>query len=227
MSTSKLQREVGSLLNKSFPYLTILENTRPEWLISPNFTRMELDFYIPELQIAFEIQGLQHYIFVPHFQKTYSDFEKRLLYDEEKRTLCKGAGIKLIEIASSFDAIIEIGKLSNISIPENTALLEKHKQSIINVAIENDKKIERYERMVSSGELVKKTSDRKKISVSDVRGLAKWRKRCVYLIKKGRGNGAECPVSFISEECRVIIQARLSNSKTEDDIRQAFSIYLD
>lgn len=113
MATSKLQKYVGELLDKKFPQYSIQENSRPDWLISPNLTRLELDYFIPELKIAFEIQGDQHYKFIPFFHKDYADFEKRQKYDKEKRNLCEGRGIKLIEISGTLDAIMAVDNIEN------------------------------------------------------------------------------------------------------------------
>lgn len=111
MATSKLQIEVGDLLDRTFPEYRIRENYRPDWLMSSNLTKLELDFYIEELKIAFEVQGKQHYEFTPFFFNTIADFEKRKQYDSEKRDLCYGAGIKLIEVDSLLDAELEIDKI--------------------------------------------------------------------------------------------------------------------
>ncbi len=117
MGTSKLQIEVGDLLDKTFPQYHINENYRPEWLRSSNLTKLELDFYIEELKIAFEVQGAQHFQFTPHFHKTEDDFKLRQRYDEEKKDLCRGAGVKLIEICTTMDAVIEIKNIEE-SLPE-------------------------------------------------------------------------------------------------------------
>lgn len=108
MATSKLQRLFGDLLDRELPEYTIRENYRPDWLISSDNTRLELDFYIEELRIAFEVQGEQHYIFTPFFHKNMDDFEKRKRFDEEKRDLCYGNGIKLFEIFTQTDCEIAI-----------------------------------------------------------------------------------------------------------------------
>lgn len=111
MATSKLQIAVGNLLDKTFPQFRIRENYRPEWLCSSNLTKLELDFYIEELKIAFEIQGAQHFEYVPFFHGDRLNFEKRKLYDQEKKDLCYGQGVQLVELFSLMDAIIEINKI--------------------------------------------------------------------------------------------------------------------
>lgn len=108
MATSKLQREVGRLLDKKLPEFTVRENYRPDWLLSSQFTKLELDFYIEELKTAFEIQGAQHYSFIEFFHRTPENFEKRKLYDQQKRDLCEGAGVRLIEIFTLTDAEVII-----------------------------------------------------------------------------------------------------------------------
>jgi hypothetical protein len=113
MATSKLQIAVGDMLDNTFPQYHIHENCRPDWMLSSNLTKLELDFYIEEIKVAFEIQGAQHYQFVEFFHGTYEKFEQRKQYDQEKRDLCYGAGIKLFEIDTLMDAIIRIGEIKD------------------------------------------------------------------------------------------------------------------
>lgn len=108
MATSKLQIAVGNLLDKTFPEYRIRENYRPEWLRSSSLTKLELDFFIEELKIGFEIQGAQHYQYVPFFHGSYDNYEKRKQYDTEKKDLCYGQGVRLIEIFTLTDAIVHI-----------------------------------------------------------------------------------------------------------------------
>lgn len=100
---SRLHEETYQRLRKEFPHLTLKENARPGWLISSNLTRLEIDIYIEELRTAVEIQGLQHYEFTPHFHKTYKEFTAQRKRDQEKRDLCRGNGIRMVEIATRSD----------------------------------------------------------------------------------------------------------------------------
>lgn len=71
----------------------------PEWLINTETgQRLELDGYEPELKLAFEYNGIQHYEFVPHFHKNRETFEYRLFKDNLKERLCGENGIKLVII---------------------------------------------------------------------------------------------------------------------------------
>ena len=146
MATSKMQIEVGDLLDREFPEYRIHENHRPDWFISSEATRLEIDFYIEELKIAFEVQGDQHYHYVPFFHKDQADFERRKKFDEEKKELCAGYGIKFYEICTKTDAIIAVKeirdslpgqpKYSYSDIPQEhkstwTHMSTKHKQEYL------------------------------------------------------------------------------------------------
>jgi hypothetical protein len=77
--------------------------------------RKELDGYCKELNLAFEFQGRQHYMFVKHFHKTEQDFKKQKEKDFNKKELCKSLGIKLIQIPYwIFEKNIEIEWVSKI-----------------------------------------------------------------------------------------------------------------
>ncbi|KKM68898.1 hypothetical protein LCGC14_1456220 [marine sediment metagenome] len=105
MSTSKLQRQVSDQLSVYFGGYIIRENIRPEWLRYSNGNRLELDFYLEDLDIAIEVQGSQHYIYTPHFHDSYKDFKRQQKRDIEKKTLCKAYGVTLIEIGGETEII--------------------------------------------------------------------------------------------------------------------------
>lgn len=79
------------IFNKSFMSIW------PNWLINNNGNRMQLDGYCPDLKLAFEHQGLQHFEKNSFYDKHYS-LEQRQLNDEQKDKLCKKYNIKLIHI---------------------------------------------------------------------------------------------------------------------------------
>jgi len=69
---------------------------RPPWLIFKSKRRLELDGYCPELRIAFEHQGLQHYQYVPFFHRGRKSFEQQRLYDQFKVDKCREQGVTLV-----------------------------------------------------------------------------------------------------------------------------------
>ena len=97
VSTSKLQRQVSNLLSTHLGQFTIRENYRPDWL-STQHGRLELDFYIEELETAIEVQGRQHYVYTPHFHSEENGFVAQLERDAAKSRVCRQRGVKLIEI---------------------------------------------------------------------------------------------------------------------------------
>jgi hypothetical protein len=66
----------------------------PELLHAHSKLRMELDIFIPALNLAFEYHGMHHY--ESHF--IFGDSAEQKARDQEKRTACLKAGIKLVEI---------------------------------------------------------------------------------------------------------------------------------
>lgn len=113
MPKSKLEKLVSKKLRMTLTNIAILENTRPDWLISSQGERLELDFYIPTLDIAIEVQGQQHYTFVSHFHLNQNGFTDQLRRDREKRYLCECKGITLLEITSSSEINGTISKITS------------------------------------------------------------------------------------------------------------------
>lgn len=73
------------------------EKARPNWLLAPTGFKMELDGFNEKLGIAFEHQGMQHYI-VNEFSNTTEKLNKIKKYDQLKKKLCKFNKIKLFII---------------------------------------------------------------------------------------------------------------------------------
>ena len=89
---NECRRIFESIFNKQFP------TVRPSFLKRKNGRNLELDGWCPELNLAFEYNGIQHYKFTPKFHKSITDFENQIQRDREKRYLCNINKIKLIEI---------------------------------------------------------------------------------------------------------------------------------
>jgi hypothetical protein len=92
--TEKMCRKILERhFNAEFP------SARPEFLKSPVTKKnLELDCYNPDLKIALEYNGKQHYTYTPHFHRSKKDFYSQVHRDDWKRNKCKELGIKLIEV---------------------------------------------------------------------------------------------------------------------------------
>lgn len=133
MSTSNLQKQVGKLLRERYFTFEIHENTRPDWLLGFRGERLELDFYFPEIDLAIEVQGSQHYTYSTHFHKSYEDFKHQLDRDIAKRQLCKSFDVLLIEIDSISmmkDVFQQIDTFMVGAKERKAELIEHHKRDI-------------------------------------------------------------------------------------------------
>jgi hypothetical protein len=84
-------------LQEIFPQYEVIHHGKPDWL-----GRMHLDVYIPDLNIAFEYQGKQHFKAVEFFGGKES-LEKTQSRDGEKARLCEENGLKLFYINEGED----------------------------------------------------------------------------------------------------------------------------
>ena len=76
-----------------------LPKCRPKWLTNPTTKRaLELDMYNMEHHIAFEYDGAQHDVYVPHYHQNEYHFAYRKLLDRLKTEMCRDAGVLLIRI---------------------------------------------------------------------------------------------------------------------------------
>lgn len=74
---------------------------RPNFLRNPvteNQYNLELDCYNPELRLAVEYNGKQHYQYVPYFHRNKEHFLNQKYRDELKRRMCRDNNILLIEV---------------------------------------------------------------------------------------------------------------------------------
>ena len=80
--------------------------TRRKWdKIRPDFLKnqvtgqnLEFDCWNEEFGVAVEVQGEQHYKYIPYFHKNYEHFRNQQYRDELKRMMAKNNDIKLIEV---------------------------------------------------------------------------------------------------------------------------------
>jgi hypothetical protein len=59
---------------------------------------LELDCFNPELRLAVEYNGVQHYKYVPYFHRSKEAFHNQKYRDEIKKYKCRENGIDLIEV---------------------------------------------------------------------------------------------------------------------------------
>jgi hypothetical protein len=92
---TECRRVLQQIFNRPFP------NQRPNWLrnaVTGGRFNLELDCYNPELRLAVEYQGQQHYKYIPYFHRNRDHFMHQKYRDEIKRHLCRANGVTLIEV---------------------------------------------------------------------------------------------------------------------------------
>jgi hypothetical protein len=89
------RRVIEEIFGKPFP------KARPDILRNPvtgGEANLELDCYNPELKIAVEYNGIQHYKYTPFFHKNKEAFHNQKYRDYMKRVMCRENGITLVEV---------------------------------------------------------------------------------------------------------------------------------
>lgn len=108
------ETELFEKIKKAYPQYRVIQHGSPTWL-----GRQHLDIWIPEIKVAVEYHGLQHFEPVEFFggEDAYWDTVER---DERKERLCKKNKVKLIVVSEGydidyvFDQINERRKLCNV-----------------------------------------------------------------------------------------------------------------
>jgi hypothetical protein len=100
-------------ISKMFPDLQVIHHGKPDWL-----GRMHFDIWIPELKIAIEYHGQQHFEEMKHFGGAES-LEATKKRDALKRSACTREGVRLFEIMSLDDVpqvIVEIRQAAKLPV---------------------------------------------------------------------------------------------------------------
>lgn len=111
----------------SFYFKLSIYQYRSKWL-----DRLVIDVYIPELMLAIEYQGLQHYQRNKYYQENVDKFTEYIERDSKKKQLCESYGVKIIYwpftksitlfelnkvlIENDFDRINPVDCISNLSL---------------------------------------------------------------------------------------------------------------
>ena len=113
---SQGELELYLLVKSMFPEQVVLRNCRPQWL-----EHLELDIWLPDISLAFEYQGEQHFVSIDHWGGLEA-LEKTKIRDQRKIELCQQHGVALIHI--NFDDPLNANfcrfKLSKINFTERT-----------------------------------------------------------------------------------------------------------
>ncbi len=89
------------IIQSIFPEYEVIHQGSPDWL-----GRQRFDVYVPELKMAVEYNGQQHYRAVKLFGGQQG-FEATQIRDQEKREKAKKAGVTLIEFRYDEDITLE------------------------------------------------------------------------------------------------------------------------
>ena len=92
---SKLHQEARKILKEKHKTLAILEEVS---IPVRKRKTLYLDFYIPSLSTAIEVQGQQHSSFNSMYHKNVRDFINQKKNDREKAEWCKKNDIHLVEL---------------------------------------------------------------------------------------------------------------------------------
>ncbi len=96
---SKGEQLCSDVLHEFFPTHTF-KTVRPDFLKNPQTgCNLELDLYCPELKLAIEYNGRQHYHYTPYIHGSIEEFNKQVYRDKLKNRLCQKHGVRLITVS--------------------------------------------------------------------------------------------------------------------------------
>ena len=90
---SELHMRCRNILNKLYPLYIVCEE-----VVIPATNGSAIDFFLPELRLAIECQGEQHYKYIQHFHGTKLGFLNAMKRDRNKKDWCDSNNIRLVEL---------------------------------------------------------------------------------------------------------------------------------
>ena len=124
---SRGEMKLQDIVTYIFYDCDIFYRKRYDWLcnIDTNFP-LELDIYIPNINLAFEYDGAQHDKFNKSIHKTKDNFIKQQERDKLKDKICKDKGITLIRFKNNKDYVTEFTLKRKIKEADRLDLIDKY-----------------------------------------------------------------------------------------------------
>ena len=135
-------------MKTQYPNEKIIRNYRPNWIKSDLGNNLELDIYLPNKKLAFEFQGEQHKVAIPHWGGE-EKLQRQKRHDAIKRETCPKKGITLIEVwfdeplnSASVNKKIRDSYLKNGNIPKKreNKMIQTNQSLKLNNVVPIDKK---------------------------------------------------------------------------------------
>ena len=98
---------VYQLIKKAFNNYKIIKHAQPMWLSPQHF-----DIYIPQLPLAIEYMGEQHYRPIDFFGGE-NGYNATIYRDKKKESICKDLNINLIHIKYSDNIKEKVGQIND------------------------------------------------------------------------------------------------------------------
>ncbi len=108
---SQYHKTAYSIIKQLYPLYPVYEETK----LCGTKNDLYLDLFIPSLGVAVEVNGPQHYKYVPFFHQNIAGFAKANMRDQEKKFWCEINDIQLIVLAYNETEEEWITKLTQLS----------------------------------------------------------------------------------------------------------------